>query len=423
MSNVRWSTILTLLFTANLVNYLDRLALSITAPMVAKDLHLDPAQMGIIFSSFFIGYAAFNFIGGQLADRWGPRIVLGFAMMLWSLFCGLTGAVVGMVSILVVRVIFGVAEGPLTTVTNKTVNNWFPLAERGKAFGIANAGNTLGGALAGPIVGYAAVTYGWRPAFAIVALLGLIWTVFWMKFATNKPEENPRVGAAERTLIAAGRQSLEDSLHAPPLRHYLTSPRIWCIAIAFFGYIYVIYFFLTWFPSYLTSVHGLSVKSMSFTNVIPWVGGFLGLPLGGATSDFIARKTGQAVFARKLVIAVGLLVAALCVGLGGVVSDLVSAVVLMTVAVFFLQFASHGFWILIQDTVAPARVGAVGGFIHMLANIAGILGPAATGFIVQFTGSFSGAFFLAGGFALAGAIVISLGVRSPRVPFPVHATA
>jgi len=110
--------IIALLFIGGAISYLDRAALSIAAPMIAEDMQLDPGRLGIVFSSFFVGYALFCFVGGFAADRIGPKNVFTLAMTVWSVFCGLTAAATGLVSLLVVRVIFGMGEGPFGSAAN-----------------------------------------------------------------------------------------------------------------------------------------------------------------------------------------------------------------------------------------------------------------------------------------------------------------
>ena len=151
-----------LLFLGGMINYLDRAALSVAAPFLTKDLALSPAQLGVVFSVFFFGYAAFCFVGGYASDRFGARNVFAVAAVVWSLFCGLTASVFSFTSLLVVRVIFGMGEGPYGSATNKLVSNWFPRRQQATAVGWANAGTPLGGALAGPIVGFIALAWGWR---------------------------------------------------------------------------------------------------------------------------------------------------------------------------------------------------------------------------------------------------------------------
>ncbi len=148
---------------------MDRAAFSITVPLLSKDLQLDPARLGIAFSSFFAGYALFALVGGWTSDRQGARLVIGTALTAWSFFCGLTAAAAGFISLLLIRVLFGMSEGPLPSAQNKFVSNWFPRGEQARAL----AGAPLGGVVAAPLFGFIAVQYGWRASFVVAGLIGL----------------------------------------------------------------------------------------------------------------------------------------------------------------------------------------------------------------------------------------------------------
>ncbi len=414
----RWQMVL-LLFIAGIINYLDRSALSVAAPLVMKDLALTPADLGLIFSSFFIGYAAFNFIGGWASDRLGGKRVFTLAMGVWSAFCALTAAAGGFVSLLVIRVCFGVGEGPLSSTMNKVVNNWFPHREAASAVGFANCGTPLGGAIAGPVVGLMAVALGWKAAFVAIGLIGFVWLFFWVRLATETPREHPTISAEELREIEDDHAAPSAALPGQPLGFYLKQPVVLATGLAFFGYNYILFFFLTWFPSYLTMAQHLSIKDMSIATVLPWMLGFCGLAAGGALSDAVYRRTGRALFARKLVLTVCLSLAAVSVALAGLVTTVGSALLLMSAAVFFLYLTGSTYWAILQDTVRGENIGGVGGFIHMMANCAGIIGPAVTGFIVQSTGVFTSAFVLAGGIAILGVLCVLVFVKpieSTRAP-------
>ncbi|TCW83846.1 MFS transporter [Burkholderia sp. SRS-46] len=411
----RWFIVF-MLFLACAISYLDRAALSVAAPLIAKDLNLDAAHLGIVFSAFFVGYALFCFIGGYAADRFGAKRVLIVAIGLWSIFCGLTAAASTLMGLLVIRVIFGAGEGPLATCTNKIVSNWFERKEQTTAVGFANSGLQLGAALAGPIVGLMALHWGWRIPFIVIGVVGLLWVVMWSIFSTDRPEHNRWArGAVSSSTPEQADHGESASLPKMSLAHYLKSPTIWATSLAYFGYAYILYFFLSWFPSYLMMERHLSLSSMSVVNVIPWLLGFAGIALGGLTSDLIFRWTGNALKSRKIVIVGGLLVAAVCVAFAGRANSVGAAVALMGTTVFFMNLTLSVYWAIILDTVEPARMGGVGGFMHLLANTAGILAPIITGFLVQWTHVFQSAFLLSGGMALAGAAAVAVFVSAPRV--------
>jgi len=189
--------VVSLLFLAGVINYLDRSALSVAAPLITKDFHLFPSELGFVFSSFFIGYSLFNFVGGWASDRFGGKLVYALSMAVWSIFCGLTATATGFISLLVIRVIFGMGEGPLAATNNKIIHNWFPHREAASAVGIAFCGTPLGGAVAGPIVRIVAVSFGWQAAFVAAGLLGLAWLVLWQVFMTEKPAQHHSITVEE----------------------------------------------------------------------------------------------------------------------------------------------------------------------------------------------------------------------------------
>ncbi|WP_313159441.1 MFS transporter, partial [Mixta calida] len=385
--NLRW-TIVLLLFLVYMINYLDRVALSLTVPMIEKDLMLNAEQFGMIFGSFFFGYALFNFIGGLATDKYGPTLVLGIAVGMWSLFCGLTAVATGFWSMLILRVLFGMAEGPICASANKAINGWFPKKQAATAMGFLSAGSPLGGAVAGPIIGYLALAFGWRPAFVIICSIGIVWMIVWFFVAADNPARSKRVSDEERALIEKLKEAqpgdepeLAQASHG--LGYYLRQPIILVTAFAFFCYNYILFFFLSWFPAYLVQAHGLDIKSMSMTTVIPWIVGFVGLALGGWISDKIFNITGRLLLSRKIVLVVALLAAALCVALAGTVEGVTSAVLLMSISIFFLYITGAIYWAIIQDVVHKSRVGGISGFIHLVGSVSGIIGPIVTGFIVQ----------------------------------------
>jgi len=412
-----WFTVF-LLFLVYGINYLDRVALSIVAPIVQTDLGIDAAQMGLVFSTFFIGYALFNFIGGLASDRLGPKLVYVLSVGLWSVFCGMTALTVGFVSLLIVRLLFGMAEGPLCSAANKMVNNWLPRDGAATAMGLLSAGSPLGGAIAGPIVGLLAAQFGWRPAFWIVCAIGLAWVVVWMMSTSDRPAtpagEAPGARAATRAASPAHAPAAAAATPAHTLSHYVRQPRIIATAAAFFSYNYVLFFFLSWFPSYLVRAHHLNIKEMSVATVVPWLVGTVGLACGGAISDALYRLTGNLLLSRRIVLVTCLLGAGACVAVAGAVQSTQGAVALMSVSLFFLYVTGAIYWAIVQDVVHPARVGGVSGFLHCMGSLSGVIGPAVTGFIVERSGSFASAFVLAGAIALAGAVLAGVFVRNVR---------
>lgn len=402
--------ILIFLFLAGVINYLDRSALSVAAPFIQEDLKLTPGQMGIIFSSFSIGYAIFNFVGGVASDKFGAKITLFVAMIVWSLFSGAIVLVVGFVSLFIVRILFGMGEGPLSATINKMVNNWYPPSKRATAVGLANSGTPLGGAISGPIVGYIALHLGWRVSFIAIMVIGIIWAISWWFFAKEKPDYIEETKIDEKADIAP--------VTTFKLGYYLKNPTVLFTAFAFFAYNYILFFFLIWFPSYLVDARNLSIENMSLITVIPWVLGFLGLAMSGIVSDFVYKHTVQkgVLFSRKVVLVICLFLSAVCIGISGIVTTTAGAVTLVALSVLFLYLTGAIYWAIVQDVVDSNNVGSVGGFMHLLANTAGIVGPTITGYIIQTTGTYTAAFLLAGGLAVIASIAVIFFVKPIAKP-------
>lgn len=408
--------ILVMLTLAMVINYLDRSALAYAMPFITKDFHLTPEEKGIIFGSFSIGYALFNFIGGVLADKFGPKRVFTWSMSVWSIICGLTAGCFNFWTMFVARALFGAGEGPISTTANKVVNNWFPLNERARAVGINQAGGPLGGAISGPVVGFLCLTFNWRISFIIIAFIGLTWAIIWALIATDKPRGNKRVSLQEVELIEGELEPVAQPLPsavtgtAPSMWQAILQPSILATALSLFCFNYVLFFFMNWFPTFLVDTTGISLKDMSLVGVLPWVAGTLGYVSGGYIIDAIYKKTGKQLFSRKVVLVTCFTICSLCVGLISQTHSAIGAVTLMTVAFGFMQIAAPAYWTLIQDAAPKEYVGSAGGLMHGLANISGIVAPTVTGFIVG-SGSYSAAFILAGCLGVLGATVVALFVR------------
>ena len=404
-----------LLFSAGMINYMDRAALGVVAPIISKELNISPSQLGIIFSSFFFGYSIFAFVGGQLADRYGPRRVFSWAMGGWSLLCGLTAAVMGFTTLLMARALFGFGEGPMNSTTNRTITNWFPRNETGRMIGFSFSGQTLGSAIAGPIVGLVAIAFGWRISFVVIALIGFIWIGFWRYFVTDTPAQNRRVAADEVKLIEQSRSAAhpaEEGDHGTTLREYLFKPSILALGTGLFAVNYTLFIFVSWLPSYFTNALHLDLKQMSILSTIPWACGAIGYFGGGILSDFIYKRMKNPLNARKLSAVLPLALSALAMLVVSFATETATAVALVAAAVLFLTASSQACWALMHELVPGKHLGGVSGFVHLLGNISGIVGPTVTGFAVQYFGGYSSAFALGATIDLVGVLAMVFVINS-----------
>lgn len=412
-----------LLFVAGAINYMDRAALGVVAPLLTKEIDVSPSELGIIFSSFFFGYSIFAFVGGHLADRYGPLRVFSWAMGAWSILCGLTAAVTGFFSLLVSRALFGVGEGPMNSTTNRTITNWFPRSETSTMIGFTFSGQTVGSAIAGPIVGLVAVAYGWRISFVVIAAIGLIWIVFWRWFATDQPAHSKHVGAAELQWIESGRAKehpAEQGGDGSTLKSYLFKSSTLALGVGLFAVNFTLFVFISWLPSYFTNGLHLDMKQMSLLSAIPWACGGIGYFGGGLLGDALYRGMANKLLARKISAILPLALSGLAMVGVSLVGTVAPAVTFVALAVMFLTASSQACWATIHELVPGRHLGGISGFVHLISNISGIIGPTVMGFAVQYLGGYSSGFVLGAVIDLVGVLAMTFVIRNRHAAGPMH---
>ena len=414
----RWA-VLSMNFMVLGLNYADRAAIGVAAPLIIAEYGFSNAAWGWISAIFFVGYAPFCFVGGYTSDKFGPRKVMAWAIGWWSLFTGLTAAGVGFVSFMVIRFLFGFGEGPQASVTAKTMSNWFPHNRLGTALGLSQAATPLGGAIGTPVVVALITAFdgNWRAAFVILGAVGLFFLLGWWVVVRDSPAVHPWVRPEEAAeMEAEERRYAETTVRDDPgrsLLSYLRSPLVLTTAGTYFGYSWVLYTFLTWFPAFLHDVYGLNLKEIAFTGAIPWLCGFVGLALGGVFTDALGRRIGL-FGARKWTTVVGLLLVAAAFAPVGIVDSAAAAVALMAVTVFILYVVGAQFFAIIRPVIPSRRFGAASGFVHFIANLAGIFAPIVLGYIVDATGSWGLSFVISGLIVGVTAVLLAVFGRAHR---------
>jgi ACS family hexuronate transporter-like MFS transporter len=413
VSNMRWFIVIINALLLGL-NYGDRAAIGVGAPYIIKEFHFDNITWGIILSAFSFGYAPFCFVGGWTSDKFGPRKIMALACIWWSALTALTVVGFNFTTFFLQRLLFGFGEGPQGSVTTKTLGNWFPQRELGSAIAIANASTALGGAIATPfIVWLMVMTNGnWRIPFIVLGILGVLCAIGWSVIVRDKPEQHPWITAKELAHIQSGdlarTQEFADDGSVPTVRQYLKSPLVWTIAIAFFGYSWVLFTFLSWFPTYLVQARHIDIKSLAISGSIPWLAGALGIVVGGLLTDWLGRKTGNTTRVRKNVIVVCLLGAGIAFAPSALATTVNSAVALMAVSCFLLYMTGAQYFAIIAEVVPTSRVGGVMGFVHFFANCAGIFAPSVVGAFVGLSHSWSAGFIIGAALAVIGALGLAI---------------
>ena len=419
MPTARWLMVW-LCFLALMVNYTDRANLAVAAPSIRQALGVDNTVMGLLLGSFFWTYALMQLPAGWLVDRFGARIMFPVAVCWWSVFTALTAAAHSAAALFGFRLLLGAGEAGAYPASARVVARWFPAHERGMASSIFDSGSRAGNLVAIPLCSWLIASFGWRASFVVTGLLGFVWAAAWFAIY-RKPEQHPAV-------TPEALREMEQSRAAPPvgeppmrwisLFRYRT---IWGMMIGFFCLNFVIYFFITWFPTYLMTARHFSLKQFGTLGLIP---GMIAIPggwLGGFTSDWLYRRGWSLTAARKTCLVGGMLVSSV-ITLAAVVPAAWMALVLFGVAYAALAFTAASIWSLPGD-VAPTRaqVASIGGIQNFASNLAGVVTTSFTGVMLTIThGSFVIPLVTAGGLCLVGAATY-LFVVGPIEPLPVIA--
>ncbi|MFG2628459.1 MFS transporter [Streptomyces sp. NPDC048473] len=379
-------TTVVLLFAAWLIDYTDRLVINLVLPSIGEDFDLNRGQQGLIVSAFFLAYAACQIPGGMLADRFGGKRVTGWALLAWSLFTALTGLAWSFAALLVLRFVFGAAEGIFPSAGTKVLVERTTPEERMGANGLIMSSNAIAAVVTplavAPLIG----VFGWRSAFFSTAALGVfVLVAIRMRLPDPLPRTEPDAGTH------SGRGGVRDLLRMGVL---------WRFALMMFGYSVIIWGLNTWVPSYLSEERGISLTSAGALVAIPALGAAAATIVGGRLSD---RLEGH----HRKVIVPGMAVSALALLLMAFSASLVGFIVFGTLAVFAASLCYMPIFAVPLRSLAPEHVGVGSAVIVFGGQVAGMIAPPVMGVLAD-TFSFQVAFaFLVLGAVIAAAMAIA----------------
>ncbi len=375
--------VVTLLFFAAAINYVDRGSLSVAAPRLIEELSLSPVQMGFLLSAFFWSYTAFQLLAGWMADRYPVRWVFTAGFFIWSVATMASGFAGGLLSLAVLRFLLGVGESVAFPCYSKVISAGFAIDRRGLPNSLLDAGTKLGPAI-GILVGSLLVAnYGWRIMFIALGLGSLLWLVPWMIWA---PRPGPRTIAPGTGVTMGTIVRRKDA---------------WGTFLGNFCYTYSYYFLLTWLPSYLVKERHVSLAAMGILGSIPFWGSAVSAVVCGWASDRWIRRGGSPTTVRKTFVVSGLLLSTIMVP-AALVKDLSLSIALLSVAYIAFGMYASNHWAITQTLAGPAAAGKWTGLQNTVGNLSGIIAPIVTGVIVTRTGSFYWAFVSPAVLAVAG---------------------
>lgn len=383
-----------LLAIAIFINYVDRGNLATASPLIKDELHLTNTQMGLMISAFFWIYAPGQIFAGLLADRIGPYRALTFGFILWSAATALTGLVTGFALLVALRIVLGIGESTSFPCTSKLIAQHLPPHKLGLVNGLVGAGLSYGpafGTLAGGLI---AAQFGWRAMFILFGTIALVWLVPWLSVTRNVPPPF----------------SAKASEPPPPFMAILKQRAAWGGTLGHFAANYVLYFVLSWLPLYLVKERGFTLVEMAQIGAAVYaVSGTGAIVVGWLSDRWIASGMSLNSVRKSVVVSGHLGIAVTLVGCA--YGSPAAAIACLLVCGIFMGFNSTSIWSITQTLAGPSAAARWVGVQNGIANISGIVAPLITGFVVDRTGSFIGAFVTAAVVAVIGAVGWGLVIR------------
>ncbi len=372
--NLRW-WITGLLFFSTVINYMDRQNLSILARTIQDDLHITDLQYSYVVQAFLLAYTLSYLVAGRLTDYLGTRVSMACFVVWWAIADMSTSLSRGLLSLGFFRFLLGVGEPGNYTAAPKAVSEWFPPKERGLVIGIYTAGATLGATLAPPLIAFLGSRFHWRAVFLFTGSLGLLWVIPWL-WLYRRPEEHPRLTEEEKRLLASDSTSTADASDAMPpegrWRYILTRRETWLLMIGRMITDPVWYFYLFWFPKYLSDARHLTLPQVGHIAWIVYLAADLGCILGGYFSGLLIKRGFTPVRSRLWVMGI----AAVLLPLSPLINS--APTPLMAVCIAGIAAFAHLTWqislsTLVVDLYPKPVVGTVFGLVAAGSGFGGMV--------------------------------------------------
>ena len=366
--------ILGVLFVSWIIGYFDKNAINVAAIQISQEFDLSPSQIGMIMSSFFISYSIMTLVGGILADKYGSRRVITTIMLLWSVFTALTGMAWSFASLVALRFVFGAAEGGFPSASSVTIADLFPKEQRGRAKSFLVSASAIGLSFGTFIVAAITVYAGWRNAFYLFGILGLIMAIiFFLVF---------------RGTYSSGNAEERSAAPKPSIKEALKIPLVWKLAGMQFGIGVFIWGLNSWMPSYWVKVRHLDMMTMGALSSIPWITSFVFMNIAGWVLDkyLVGRE--------KILICVCMAISAVFMYLMFNAESVVLAFVYLTITTVTMSVSSPAVFVLPLKYVRKELVGTATGITNFGQQAAGIVAPTIMGYLITtFNGSYAAVFW------------------------------
>lgn len=377
-----WIAILLCLITT--INYIDRQALAVAAPVILEKFSLSNAEFGMISSAFLFAYAIGQLIIGPVVDRLGTKRSFRFAVIAWSVAGILHIFARGFWGFFNFRILLGITEAMNFPAAVKAVAEWFPKAERSLAVGIVTMGPGLGALISPPLLVWLILSFGWQAAFIVPGVAGFIWLWIWQALYAL-PENHPRLSGEERQLILNDRAAAPDPAETQSWHrfiHFLQYREVWGLMLSRFVSDGAFYFFAAWLPLYLTQERNFDLRQIAFSALLPFLAADLGSLFGGWLGVRLIRRGSSVNASRKWIIWLGALLVP-CALPAAMVESPYLAIGLICVAMFAIQMKASSLFTVPADLFPSRDVATTWGLFGAVGSLGGMLFVAAAGFVSE----------------------------------------
>ncbi|MBS1814706.1 MAG: MFS transporter [Acidobacteria bacterium] len=375
-----------MLVLAGMLNYLDRATLAVANQVVQAELHIPISSMGLLLSAFLWAYALSQLPVGVVIDWYGPRRVLAVSLFGWSIAQAAGGFVTNFAQFATARAALGIGEAPLFPTGARVVRDWFNIRQRGLAIGICQAAASFGSFIAIPLLTFVMLRLNWRWMFILAGALGAILSIAW--WSIHRDPAETYLSAEEKSFLSEVDAATTSQPSWSTWAQLFRSRTTWGMVAGFFGLIYTIWLYTSWLPFYLEHERHMSIAKAGMLASIPFLCGFIGGILGGWLCDLLVAKGMQPMASRKVLVAVSMLLSALCGALIPFVVHDATVLFLISASMFATYVAASAAWATVP-IAAPAHLTASLGSIQNFGGyIGGALAPLLTGILVERTGNF-----------------------------------
>ena len=390
------------------ITFLDRVCIAVAGPRMMESLHLNEKQWGWVLSSFIISYSLFQIPLGALGDKRGYKFVLGAIVIWWSVFTSLTGVVSGIYILIGIRFLFGIGEAGAYPSMTGVISRWFPKNERGRAQGFIWGASRAGGALSPLIVVPVMAIYGWRSAFWLLGVLGILWGIAWLLWYKGEPVS-----------IRAEKDSSSPVSETPhlqiPWASILRKRQFWLILWMYWFYVWGSWFYFSWLHTFLINGKGFSEKEMTMAAAAPFALGMLSNILGGFASDYLSKKYGLKI-GRRLIGVVCLAISSVLLMAAGILDDKLWVAIMLALSFGVMDFMLPSAWALCLD-VGRQFAGSISGAMNTAGNLGGFVCAFIFGYLVDWFGSYNAPLFVIGTMLMISSVLFAfINPEKPLVP-------